>query len=794
MAEKDPSLRPSFRRTRNLRPVPKVGFSLSVASISPFMRPRPILIDKPLLSTNEKLMGSLSEEIILRPGNRAFHTHPKLPGVEFTSEECADAAAIALSAQKYLVLSFSAPDGRLGMPDTKALVQDARFWSAAKSCDAEAMMACALKEALVSARAAALNTGNGAHASRSQARDDVEEALMFTEEYIYFKAGGEDSLPSIKRMSGLEKEFPESSFYELATKALDAKREGRQLADPDMEVDISGTTDVREEVMEETKMLGDLLETLIAPEKALIEKITGAKELDTKSLRTFLSMHPGKRDLLLQRGINRQWLSNGWREGLGLYQDIYRSIYAKCGIAKPTSEERREAALDPSNLSEEQRLCVSFIFPIGPDEKITPAHIIALDIWLRADREELERIWDQMYPSWTEVEALANEIKKKGFTTDRLHLLSRLLEKQPFELGLYDISSPDLLEAKIAPLRAAREMWFSPSKEERMDVWRYGSSDLFATASISHKLRYGGRYPKFTKDEDRIASFIFPGLTGMASLDRSAKEVAADIFRRYHTGREMPRRYHQIIYELARLPGMDVSSLRRAAYREAEFKTLSRFLGAPDTMPQTQIVKGMWGSRAKDKRDGSRPVNEDSCSSVEVVMEEGDVIRLDMVADGMGGHKRGDESSHETNGQAASRIAKEVFEICALAGWIMTPEDARLIVMMADLAIVKEQIGRKTLDDPSVENDMGCTMSIILQRNDSLWGVHAGDSDWKVFRNGEPVLLSIGHTGEWGALQDVRKEVEQLVRADLIKQGFDPYALDDDLKSAFNSRVDEWTH
>lgn len=752
------------------------------------------LAGQPLLATRKLLIDTLSEEVVIRPGSEGVHTHPSLPGVEFSAKECLEAADLAISAQKAMMLHGLCSEDVYQIPAIRELLADDGFRAAARASDAASMMSLSLKQMLIEKRLRQLPAGgNGLVEKRQHASVYVEEALALVQEFRSAGKSPEKLTPDAQKMLNLSRKNVNASEYELAMLALDARRQGERLTDPNIRIDVSGRV-VTDQFMREHLHNKTIFDSFTGVEKDLIAKILGIEELKATDLPAFLSMHPGKRELLLQRGINRQWLSRSWKDGLTLYSQVRKSMYAKCDITEPTIAEKREAASDPANLSKQQLRFVSKIFPVSLEEGITGDHIEAFRIWLEADPQKLQKAWDSMY---SYIKELASSMRSRMdvemyFTADTPSGEIKLEELMRGEPQLNENLAR--LERTLNDHESTKGLWLKTPKEERMQAWRYGSSDLFAAASLANKLRFGGRRAKFTEEEDRITAVICPGLDSAGSLHAAEREILTDnTFRRY-AGEDGLAYTHDVL----RLVGdtdMDAASLRTAAYLEAEFRTLAGFLGIRYPSPATQLVDGVWSTRTKEPRRGVQAYNEDSCSSVELVMEDGRVVRLDMVADGMGGHKDGSENLGETNGQAASRIAKEVFEVCAMAGWITSPEDARRTIIMADLAILAEQVRRKTRNDSAIENNMGCTMSIMLQIDSQLWGVHCGDSDWKAIRDGDAAFLSIGHTSEWGYLRKLGKHVHDEMRKTIWEKGeMDPYEVPDSALEAFLAKVDEETH
>jgi hypothetical protein len=163
--------------------------------------------------------------------------------------------------------------------------------------------------------------------------------------------------------------------------------------------------------------------------------------------------------------------------------------------------------------------------------------------------------------------------------------------------------------------------------------------------------------------------------------------------------------------------------------------------------------------KAKRALDGTPKECEDNFSSAVISLPDGKTIRLDAVFDGMGGHG---------GGRRASEIAKEVFEVAAVAGWIRTPEDVRAVIITMDVAIVMDQVeSKKSLDQPyhtnaMQTNSMGTTATIAYQKGDEFYGIHCGDSDWKIHRGDQVVAEGVGHSGIYTTFfKEVLREYEQ---------------------------------
>jgi protein phosphatase len=176
---------------------------------------------------------------------------------------------------------------------------------------------------------------------------------------------------------------------------------------------------------------------------------------------------------------------------------------------------------------------------------------------------------------------------------------------------------------------------------------------------------------------------------------------------------------------------MKLRSLYFAAQRQSEFNTLSEFLGCSIPEPATVIHTNNGMSVPKVRKGKYANTNDDCFSSATVQTLAGD-LKFHAVFDGMGGHASGD---------VASNIARTVFEIYAVAGWLRSPEDIRKSILLADIVIATEAVSRKKQNDDFQEHqcNMGTTATITMQKGRELFVVHCGDSPAKVLRNGQTV-------------------------------------------------------
>ncbi len=535
------------------------------------------------------------------------------------------------------------------------------------------------------------------------------------------------------------------------------------------------------------KSLSEMLGAMDEAEKELVARVMGAQYCDEQALSGFLALAPANRELLIRRFIARRWIDGDFRTDIPRFMRARESVYSSCGLARPTPMEKLSAILEPANLSDEQLFMVRYLFRTsGP---ITPQHVEALGVWISSD------------PSTGEGRARLGEYWNRVLV--------------PSHSGAFNITSG---------------IWMNTPLPDRLRLWRGGASDVLSAGSLVHRLRFGDG-GRLSFDEAALVSELYGKTPGeaWALSDQSKQNLSMALTQ--HTYKDGVNLYYPEMLALAKLPYAfsvplpgkpgGANPLHYSAMREMEFNTMAEFLGVPLETATGSLTLSHGSSRAKlGNGNGPKP-NEDAWSCAKVTLSDGTAITLDMVADGMGGHTRGSNGGR-TNGQVASGIAREVFETAAVAGWIREPEDVRRIVLVADLAVVLEQMRKKAYGaalkevtsawaDSGVDvqnmnpawvpefnaqvaakfaehmrsadavqvNDMGTTMTVAFQRGNRLWFIHCGDSDGKVMRDADIIFNTVGHSAEYelrlNALAAAREELAEAY----ANQGADASILDE---------------
>ena len=333
-------------------------------------------------------------------------------------------------------------------------------------------------------------------------------------------------------------------------------------------------------------------------------------------------------------------------------------------------------------------------------------------------------------------------------------------KKEALELMLPELSGhqkdiltkthkPDPGEPTNNDLRRLKD-FFEISPEKARDFWRRNNMDLLTLGDIIHKVRFSND-PRFTQTEiDMLANMCSKiGRPAIDPADPSQfielKAVFDDI-----CPEDGPAHIYQPLVVGAWLMNKDIDlssfSLLDSARREEEFHTLCVFLGAGQWKSAGRLDASTIVSEPANYRALNGKTNEDNASSATITYPDESTGRIDSVFDGVGGY---------AYGSVASGLAKDIFEIYALAGWFEGPEDLRRLLSTIDISIVMAQISsgdnynmgakydpnRKYLRTSQMS--MGTTATVSLQKGRLIWVAHAGDSDCKIanLENEEPQMI-----------------------------------------------------
>ncbi len=535
-----------------------------------------------------------------------------------------------------------------------------------------------------------------------------------------------------------------------------------------------------------------LLSQLDNAEKDLVAGVMNHQECQEVTLSSFLAMEPARRELLMQSYIAARWTEGDFRTDIPRLRRARESLYITCGLPEPTAEQKLSAVSDPATLPSAYKPFIQYLFRTND---VTAKHIEAFRVWISSD------------PSTAEGHA-----------------------------RLADFWNREIVPAEGFNITSGA--WLNVPHATRLRLWRGNAQDVLSAGSLAHKLRFK-KGEALSAEEAGIVALIYNKSLSDAmrlseqSLQNLAMSLMTHSYDSYLPSGKKGKVYYPEIVSVAKAAAhQDASSLRGCARSEMEFNTLLDFMGL--RIPRANgTLDYSRGSTMAKRSNGTVKPNDDSFSSADISNPDGSAIRLDMVADGMGGHTQGSNGG-KTNGQVASGIAKEVFEIAAVAGWIQEPEDVRKLILVADLAIVMEQMRKKAYGlalaevsqrwkdsgvdignmhpewvgefntqvesslrqhiaaiDAVQENNMGTTMTVAFQKGKKLWFIHCGDSDGKLLRDGSVIFSTVGHSAEYQLRLEFAAKSRENVADSYRQKGIDVEQLDEEGRQRFEREASE---
>jgi serine/threonine protein phosphatase PrpC len=475
------------------------------------------------------------------------------------------------------------------------------------------------------------------------------------------------------------------------------------------------------------------------------------------------------------------------------------SLLRVCALEAASLEMMREAALDVSNLSGNQLQFVGKLFGIAP-QAVTPRMVEGFAVWVSGDEQALKAHWEANFP---DVFALINLSQKmvmnsRTYTSDELELLGKVFGKPADRITSDDIKRIDVVSQYLERLRSFANFWSWPTIEQRRKFWRRGNLDTLAATDLIHKVTFAHDWKYENEDHRLLARIYGRNPANREEMDSMTTTFVNAILHKSSSGgpaAELAELHNQIVQN----PIRDVLESARA---HDEFATLCDFLGVKSGKHKGALAIGNSVCRPKilrekydlmetrkeqtgvslvlsrdggitletfryvshsssgseeyidiesqtrgrstfqiiTKPDGTKSLvrefynatNDDAISQATITLESGETIELDGVFDGMGGHD---------SGYVASGIMKQAFEVAALSGWITTPEDARKLIVLADVMLSIKQFKKKQFGSKK----MGTTAVIGFQQGEDLYLIHCGDSDGKLYRDGILIFSTVGH-------------------------------------------------
>ncbi|MBN1169885.1 protein phosphatase 2C domain-containing protein [Candidatus Micrarchaeota archaeon] len=444
----------------------------------------------------------------------------------------------------------------------------------------------------------------------------------------------------------------------------------------------------------------------------------------------FRNMHPGLREIRLCNFISSRWTEGNFADDIPRYSAAKQSLYEKCHLSGPDKLQKLEAVLDKNNLSILQIEVVSSLFGVTPGA-LSDEQLRNFYLWMKGPREEREAEWNRynipIHHLLDIYDCLRN---RRELTPEQAAYFRRAIGKpETYIITAEDYDKAPRFHRYLLSQKEKFDFWTQPTKQQRADLWRRNTQGLFTISDFASRLRFAEKL-EYSQEDRRMLEVLYgrnPQAEDVASLKHIliVKSYADDFD-------DKIRYYYPQVLTLVKQFELGVHDLFVSARRESEYRTLMGFMGIPTSEISASFAMEKGASAAKLDRYGNPKTNEDAFSCIE--LSDGTV--LNAVFDGMGGHD---------DGSVASDIAKTIFEISAFAGWIQSPEDVRRTMVMADLAIVSAQILMKTQSNDLVECNMGTTAVITMKRGNEFYGVHCGDSFYKVFRELKVVLESKPH-------------------------------------------------
>jgi len=297
---------------------------------------------------------------------------------------------------------------------------------------------------------------------------------------------------------------------------------------------------------------------------------------------------------------------------------------------------------------------------------------------------------------------------------------------------------PDSDEPTKNDLRRLQD-FFEISPETARNFWRRNNTDLLTLGDLIHKIRFSND-PKFTSTELEMLSLMCRkiGRPAIDPTDPAQFMELKDVFDDMCPEDGPVHRYQPLVFA-AWLLNQDINlrpiTLQDVARREEEFHTLMVFLGMDYWKSSGRLDSTTISSEPASYRAFNGKTNEDVASSALIIYSDGSLGRVDSVFDGVGGY---------SCGSVASSIAKNIFDVFALAGWFEGPEDLRRLFSTIDISIAMAQIFNSDHDLSSTifntskryirtsQINMGTTATVSFQKGALMWVAHAGDSDCKI--------------------------------------------------------------
>ncbi len=252
--------------------------------------------------------------------------------------------------------------------------------------------------------------------------------------------------------------------------------------------------------------------------------------------------------------------------------------------------------------------------------------------------------------------------------------------------------------------------------DEIPNAWREPAANVVSAASLIHKARFT-KQPLSPDETALLARLVKDKALKSGELAYLEKEFTNDM-----SARPIGEEIRSLLY-------CAPDPLAEAAQESMEFDTLLDFLGIRRDRVSAALGGAHALSKAHSYSEPLNPENGDAMTSATIGLSGGRSFSLDAVFDGVSG---------QGGASIASALAKDTLEVAAICGWLRGPEDVRMALLLADIVICMEK-------ERTGEWDMGTTAAVSYIEGDRFFGIHCGDSDWRIVRAGESVRSSKPH-------------------------------------------------
>jgi len=294
-------------------------------------------------------------------------------------------------------------------------------------------------------------------------------------------------------------------------------------------------------------------------------------------------------------------------------------------------------------------------------------------------------------------------------------------------------SSPGELKTRFLGARTSR----------RHLMYREWMVCLTSFSTLLEKVRFRPEEP-LAPDEANVLGYLVSAFERLSGSNLKSSMARKDSLLSFHRAivadgldvRFLGRKTDKgaLVNEVLSLFPSKGDPLLTEARATADMRLLLDFLGVHHLGGSARTEPGMCLGRKASYHEES----DDSMTSI-VSSPQADRKRftIDAVFDGVGG---------EEGGHIASRIARETLEIAILNGWISSPEDVRANILLSDIQILGQKV-RTQRSAMLRSGGMGTTAVVVMKRGDHIFGIHSGDSPYKLVHEGKVLTATLHGLG-----------------------------------------------